>query len=54
MQGLTQVEEMLIARVLPIFSIYSLPYGQYGYSGQIHRILYHLLIAYQDVRLLLI
>ena len=35
MQGLTQVEEMLISRVLPIMSVYRLPHGQYGYSGHV-------------------
>ncbi len=35
MQGLTQVEEMLIAGVLPIMSLYRLPHGQYGYSGHV-------------------
>ena len=35
MQGLSQAEEMLISRVLPIMSIYHLPRGQYGYSGHI-------------------
>ena len=35
MQGLTQVEEMLISRVLPVMTIYRLPHGQYGYSGRI-------------------
>ena len=34
-QGLTQVEEMLISRVLPIMSVYRLPHGQYGYSGHV-------------------
>ena len=32
---LTQVEEMLIAMVLPIMTIYRLPHGQYGYSGHV-------------------
>ena len=35
MQGLTQVEEMLISAVLPIMSLYRLPHGQYGYSGHV-------------------
>ena len=35
MQGLTQVEEMLISAVMPIMSIYRLPQGQYGYSGHV-------------------
>ncbi len=35
MQGLTQVEEVLISAVMPIISIYHLPLGQYGYSGHI-------------------
>ena len=34
-QGLTQVEEMLISGVLPIMSIYHLPQGQYGYHGHV-------------------
>ena len=33
--GLTQVEEMLISAVMPMMSIYRLPYGQYGYSGHV-------------------
>ena len=35
MQGLTQIEEMLISAVMPIMSIYRLPHGQYGYSGHV-------------------
>ena len=35
MQGLTQVEEMLVSAVMPIMSIYRLPHGQYGYSGHV-------------------
>jgi len=31
----TQVDEMLISAVMPIMSIYRLPLGQYGYSGQV-------------------
>ena len=31
--GLTQVEEMLIARALPIMRVYVKPGGQRGYSG---------------------
>ena len=34
-QGLTQVEEMLISTVLLIMSVYRLPHGQYGYSGHV-------------------
>ena len=33
LQGLTQVEEMLIARALPIMRIYIKPGGQRGYAG---------------------
>ena len=33
LQGLTQIEEMLIARVLPIMRVYVKPGGQRGYSG---------------------
>ena len=35
LQGLTQVEEMLISAVLPIMTLYQLPQGQYGYSGHV-------------------
>ena len=35
LQGLTQVEEMLISAVLPIMTLYRLPNGQYGYSGHV-------------------
>ena len=35
LQGLTQVEEMLISPVMPIMSVYQLPLGQYGYSGHV-------------------
>ena len=35
LQGLTQVEEMLISAVFPIMSLYRLPHGQYGYSGHV-------------------
>ena len=35
LQGLTQVEEMLISGVLPIMSLYRLPHGQYVYSGHV-------------------
>ena len=31
LQGLTQVEEMLISAVLPIMTIYRLLHGQYGH-----------------------
>ena len=34
-QGLSQVEEMLISAVIPIMSIYGLPHGQYGYQGHV-------------------
>ena len=33
LSGLTQVEEMLIAKALPIMHIYIKPGGQRGYSG---------------------
>ena len=33
LQNLTQIEEMLIDRVLPIMSVYIKPGGQQGYSG---------------------
>ena len=33
LQGLTQIEEMLIARALPIMRVYIKPGGQRGYSG---------------------
>ena len=35
LQGLTQVEEMLVSAVMSIMSIYRLPLGQYGYTGHI-------------------
>lgn len=35
LQGLTQVEEMLILAVMPMMSVYRLPLGQYGYRGHI-------------------
>ena len=35
LQGLTQVEEMLISAVIPMMSFYRLPLGQYGYSGHV-------------------
>ena len=35
MQGLTQIEEMLVSAVLPIMTFYRLPHGQYGYSGHV-------------------
>ena len=35
LQGLTQVEEMLISPVMPIMSLYQLPLGQYGYVGML-------------------
>ena len=35
LQGLTQVEEMLISAIMPIMSLYRLPLGQYGYSGHV-------------------
>ncbi len=35
LQGLTQVEEMLISAVMPMMMLYRLPHGQYGYRGHI-------------------
>ena len=35
LQGLTQVEEMLISAVMPIMSLYKLPHGQYRYTGHV-------------------
>lgn len=34
LQDLTQLEEMLIARALPIMTVYIKPGGQRGYSGR--------------------
>ena len=34
-KGLSQAEEMLISRVMPLMSIYRLPHGQHGYKGQV-------------------
>ena len=36
LQGLTQVEEMLISAVMPVMCLYRLPLGQYGYSGHVY------------------
>ena len=33
LQGLTQVEEMLISPVMPIMNVYRLPHDQLSYSG---------------------
>ena len=33
LQGLTELEEMLIARVFPVMSVYRLRGGQHGYCG---------------------
>ena len=35
LQGLTQIEEMLISPILPMMSVYCLPHGQLGYSGHV-------------------
>ncbi len=35
LQGLSQVDEMLISLVIPIMSVYRLPHGQYGYKGHV-------------------
>lgn len=35
LQGLTQVEEMLISAVMPMMSLYHLPYGQLEYRGHV-------------------
>ena len=35
LQGLSQVEEMLISAVMPIMSVYRLPHGQLGYNGHV-------------------
>ena len=35
LQGLTEIEEMLIARVFPVMSVYKLRGGQYGYHGNV-------------------
>lgn len=35
LQGLTQVEEMLISVVMPMMSLYRLLLGQHGYSGHV-------------------
>ena len=35
LQGLTQVEEMLISAVMPMMCLYRLPLGQYGYNGHV-------------------
>ena len=60
LQGLSQVEEMLIARALPIMRVYIKPGGQRGYNGhciylpQNVKELAHCLLRYpKDLRLLL-
>ena len=35
LQGLTEIEEMLIARVFPVISVYRLRGGQHGYRGNV-------------------
>lgn len=35
LQDLSQAEEMLISRVIPIMSLYRLPHGQLGYRGHV-------------------
>ena len=35
LQGLTEIEEMLIARVFPVMSVYKLRGGQHGYRGNV-------------------
>ena len=35
LQDLTEIEEMLIARVFPVMSIYRLRGGQHGYRGNV-------------------
>jgi len=39
MQGLSQVEKMLISAVIPIMSIYRSPHGQFGYKGHVINLL---------------
>jgi hypothetical protein len=54
LQNLTQIEEMLIARALPIMRVYIKPGGQRGYSGHAivltcHRISKNLQCLCQDI-----
>ena len=35
LQGLTQVEEMLLSAVMPMMVLYMLPHGQLSYSGHV-------------------
>ena len=42
LQGLTQIEEMLISTVMPMMSMYHPPFGQYGYSGHVINLLQHI------------
>ena len=35
LQGLSQIEQVLISAVVPMMSVYKLPHGQYGYSGHV-------------------
>ena len=39
LQGLTQVEEMLISPEMPMMSVYRLPHGQLGYGGHVINLL---------------
>ena len=34
-EGVWSIKEMLISFVMPIMSLYKLPYVQYGYSGHV-------------------
>ncbi|PKK59552.1 hypothetical protein RhiirC2_794685 [Rhizophagus irregularis] len=35
LQGLTEIKEMLIARIFPVMSVYRLREGQHGYHGYV-------------------
>lgn len=35
LQALTQIEELLIAAIASMMSLYRLPHGQYGYSDHV-------------------
>ena len=48
LQDLTQIEEMLIARALPIMRVYIKPGGQRGYSGHCIN-LKELATSFQDI-----
>ena len=35
LEGLSQIEEVLISAIVPMMSVYQLPHSQFGYSGHV-------------------